>query len=243
MTSTDEYRYHEALAHPALMLADRPRRVLILGGGDGLALREVLTYASVEHVTLVDIDPEMTTLSRQFPPLAELNRHAFDDPRVTVVNQDALLWLESSGPQFDTALVDFPDPNSYSLGKLYTRRFYQLLRRRLTPEGTLAVQSTSPLYARSSYWCIMRTLESAGFSVRPYHVAVPSFGVWGFALARPTPFDLPRGVPPGLRFLNDDILPGLFELPVDLGPVPVEINRLDNQQLVRYYESEWKRGE
>lgn len=242
-SSTDEYRYHEALVHPAMLLAGKPRRVLILGGGDGLALREVLRYDTVEAATLVDIDPDMTGLSERFPPLAELNRHAFSDGRVTVVNQDAMIWLEESGPLFDAAIVDFPDPNSYSLGKLYTRRFYQLLRRRLTPQAAIAVQSTSPLYARTSYWCIMRTLESAGLSVRPYHVAVPSFGVWGFALARAEPFELPRGVPPDLRFLTEELLPTLFALPADLGPVPAEINRLDNQRLVRYYESEWKKAE
>jgi spermidine synthase len=242
-SSTDEYRYHEALVHPALLLAEAPRRVLILGGGDGLALREVLRYDSVEAVTLVDIDPDMTRLSEHFPPLAELNGNAFADPRVTVVNQDAMIWLEEAGPPFDAAVVDFPDPNNYSLGKLYTRRFYQMLRRRLTPSAAVAVQSTSPLYARTSFWCIMRTLESAGFAVRPYQAAVPSFGVWGFALARQTPFELPRGVPCGLRFLTDEILPTLFTLPADLGPVPVEINRLDNQRLVRYYEAEWKKVE
>lgn len=242
-SSVDEYRYHEALVHPAMVAAGAPRRVLVLGGGDGLALREILRHAGVEAVTLVDIDPDMTRLSDRFPPLGELNGHAFDDPRVTVVNQDALIWLEQSGEPFDAAIVDFPDPNNYSLGKLYTRRFYRLLHRRLTPDGAIAVQSTSPLYARSSFWCIMRTLESADFTVRPYHVAVPSFGVWGFALARPRDFDVPRGVPAGLRFLTDDLLPGLFIFPADLGPVDVEINRLDNQRLVRYYEAEWKKAE
>jgi spermidine synthase len=243
-SSTDEYRYHEALVHPAMLLAGSPRRVLILGGGDGLALREVLRHGSVEHVTLVDIDPEMTRLWERFPPLGELNGHAFADPRVTVVNRDAMIWLEASGPPFDAAVVDFPDPNSYSLGKLYTRRFYRLLRRRLTPDAAVAVQSTSPLAARASFWCIVRTLESAGFAVRPYHAAVPSFGVWGFCLARAEPFDVPAGeLPAGLRFLTPQTLAALFALPPDLGPVPVEVNRLDNQCLVRYYDAEWKRAE
>ena len=243
--SVDEYRYHEALVHPALTVAGRPRRVLILGGGDGLALREVLKYSSVEAVTLVDIDPGMTGLSAQFPPLAELNRHAYDDPRVQVVNQDAMIWLETEHEPFDAVIIDFPDPNNFALGKLYTVRFYRLLRRQLTPGAAVAIQCTSPLVARRAFWCIIRTMEAAGFHVRPYHVAVPSFGVWGFGLACQTEFAVPTTVPAGveLRFLNDTVLPALFALPKDLGPVPVEINRLDNQVLTRYHETDWRRVE
>jgi spermidine synthase len=240
-SSTDEYRYHEALVHPPLALARSPRRVLILGGGDGLALREVLKYPSIAAVTLVDIDPEMTQLSQHFPPLAELNGHAFEDPRVEVINQDAFVWLENEGASFDAVIIDFPDPDNFALGKLYTTRFYRRLRQRLTPEAAVGIQCTSPLVARQSFWCIIRTLEAAGFVVRPYQAAVPSFGVWGFALARQTPFDVPRAVPDGLRFLTATMLASLFTLPADLGPVPVEVNRLDNQVLVRYHETEWRR--
>ena len=126
---------------------------------------------------------------------------------------------------------------------LYTTRFYRLLKARLSPTAAVSVQCTSPLFARSSYWCIVKTMEAAGFAVRPYHAAVPSFGVWGFALARLQAFDSPTRAPDGLRFLNDESMAALFVMPPDLGPVPVEINRLDNQVLVRYHESEWKRWE
>ncbi|HZU36019.1 MAG TPA: polyamine aminopropyltransferase [Gemmataceae bacterium] len=239
--SADEYRYHEALVHPAMAATGvAPRQVLVLGGGDGLALREILKYPSVQHVTLVDLDPGMTGLSANFPPLAELNHRSFEDPRVEVINQDALVWLGGSGPKYDVAVVDFPDPHSFSLGKLYTTRFYHLLRQHLAPEGAVSIQCTSPLYARSSYWCIIKTLETAGFAVKPYHAAVPSFGIWGFALARLMPFEPPQHVMPGLRFLNERTLAGLFMLPADLEAVPVEVNRLDNQVLVRYYEAEWR---
>jgi len=245
-SSTDEYRYHEALVHPAMMLAKQPpRRVLVLGGGDGLALREILKYPSIESVTLVDLDPDMTNLSRRFPPLAELNKHSFDDRRVHIVNEDAMIWLEKQTELFDAAIVDFPDPNSFALGKLYTTRFYRLLKERLQPDAPVAVQSTSPLFARASFWCIVRTIEAAGFNVKPYYTAVPSFGVWGFALARTSPFDTPAHAPQltDLRFLDDMAMGAMFALSADLAPVPVEINRLDNQALVRYYESEWRRYE
>ncbi len=242
-SSTDEYRYHEALVHPPMMMVGTPRRVLVLGGGDGLALREILRYPSVESVTLVDLDPAMTKLSEVFPPLAELNKHSFSDPRVRVINEDAMIWLEKPGEIFDVAIVDFPDPNTFALGKLYTTRFYHLLKARLAPDSAISVQCTSPLFARSSYWCIVKTIEAAGFAVKPYQTAVPSFGVWGFALARLAPFDAPARAPEGLRFLDDRAMEAMFVLPSDLSPVPVEINRLDNQALVRYYESEWKRYE
>jgi spermidine synthase len=226
-----------------MALARSPRRVLVLGGGDGLALREVLRYPSVESVTLVDLDPDMTKLSERFPLLADLNNRSFEDARVKVVNQDAFIWIEEESDQFDTAIIDFPDPNTFALGKLYTTRFYKLLRARLAEGGTVGIQATSPLFARNSFWCIMKTLEAAGFRVRPYQIAVPSFGVWGFALASANEFDVPRGVPAGLRFLDDKAMSAMFTLPADLAPVPTEVNRLDNQILVHYYESEWKRYE
>jgi spermidine synthase len=243
LSSADEYRYHEALVHPALQAAGAPRRVLILGGGDGLALREVLAHEAVEAVTLVDLDPAMTELGHDFEPLVGLNRRAFFDPRVQVVNEDAMIWLEAAPLGYDAAIVDFPDPNSFALGKLYTRRFFQLLARHLSPGAAVAVQATSPLFARRSYWCIVETMKAAGFVTRPYHVAVPSFGEWGFVLAKREPFEPPSAPPEGLslRFLNAAALAGMFEFAQDMGPLEVEINRLDNQRLVHYYESEWRR--
>lgn len=242
-SSVDEYRYHEALVHPAMTAHGAPSRVLVLGGGDGLALREILKYPSVKEVVLVDLDPEMTSLSKHLKILSELNAHAYSDPRVRVVNRDAMVWLEEDTGLFDVAIVDFPDPNSFSLGKLYTTRFYRLLKRRLTPEAAISIQSTSPLFARTSYWCIVRTLEAAGFSVHPYQTAVPSFGVWGFVLARLKPFSPPASVPFQLRYLNDQTMASLFVLSHDMQSVDVEVNRLDNQVLVRYYEADWHRWE
>ena len=239
-SSADEYRYHEALVHPAMAVAPEARRVLILGGGDGLAAREVLRYPNVREVVLVDLDPDVTGLARTNPFLRELNGGALLSPKLRVVNADAFLWIGEGQDRFDAAIIDFPDPSSFSLGKLYTSRFYSMLRRRLEPAGVAAVQTTSPLMARRSYWCIMRTLESAGFTVRPYHALVPSFGEWGFALAALRPFERPAAVPAGLRFLDGPTLASLFVLGPDLGPLDAEVNRLNNQVLVRYYEDEWK---
>jgi spermidine synthase len=241
--SGDEYRYHEALVHPAMVAVDHPpKRVLVLGGGDGLALRELLKHPSVEAVTLVDLDPGMTALSTAFPPLAQLNQQSFTDPRVTVVNDDAMVWLESAPGNWDVAIVDFPDPNNFALGKLYTKRFYKLLKSKLAPGAAVSVQATSPLFARRSFWCVMETMRAAGFTVHPYQLAVPSFGVWGFGLARAEAFEPPAHAPAvALRFLDDDALGAMFKFSADEKPVPVEINQLDNQMLVRYYESEWRK--
>jgi len=243
-SSTDEYRYHEALVHPAMALVPAARRVLVLGGGDGLAAREILKHPGVTQVVLVDLDPEMTRLAVENPLLRELNGGSLLSPKLRVVNEDAMLWLadpkDAGRALFDAVFVDFPDPHNFSLGKLYTTRFYSLLRQRLDPSGIVAVQSTSPLMARRSFWCINRTLEAAGFHVRAYHALVPSFGEWGFALAALRPFDAPTAVLPGLKYLDAPTLASLFVLGPDMGPIEADVNRLNNQALVRYYEEEWR---
>ncbi len=238
-SSRDEYRYHEALVHPGLAALPWARRVLILGGGDGLAAREVLRYPSVESVTLVDLDPEMTRLFSTHPRLTPLNGGALTAPRLRIINADAFPWLEQTGESFDFAIADFPDPTNFSLGKLYTTAFYRLLARRLTARGMAVVQSTSPLFARRSYWCIVETLKQSGFEVHPYHAYVPSFGEWGFVLGSLSPYRPPDRLPTGLRFLTPAVLPQLFHFPADMAPVEVQPNRLNDQILVRYYEQEW----
>ncbi len=244
-TSHDEHRYHEALVHPALALGPA-KRVLVLGGGDGLAVREVLRDPDVSSVTVVDLDPAITRLAAEHPLFVAQNRGALSEPRVSVVNADAMIWLEDRRGEleFDLVLIDFPDPNSFALGKLYTTRFYRLVATALAPGGRIAVQSTSPMYARRSFWCVRDTLEAAGWFVHPYHVAVPSFGEWGYFLAARGPFDPPARLSPRtgpLSYLNDGTLAAAFVFPADMASEPVGVNRLDNQLLVRVYEAEWSR--
>ncbi|MCM3877674.1 MAG: polyamine aminopropyltransferase [Thermoanaerobaculia bacterium] len=241
-SSVDEYRYHEALVHPAFAAAPRARRVAVLGGGDGLAVREVLKHPEVESVTLVDLDPAMTRLATKHPLFLALNGGSLRSPKVRVVNEDAMIWIEKETGLFDVVLVDFPDPSSYSIGKLYTSRFYSLVKRKLDPEGVLAVQSTSPLFARRSFWIVDATLRAAGFATRPYHIAVPSFGDWGFVLAAATLPDVKPRLPGGLRALSTDLLPSLFVFGPDVARFEdAPVNRLNDQVLVRTYEGEWKR--
>lgn len=240
-SSRDEYRYHEALVHPGLQSIPDKRQVLVLGGGDGLAVREILKHESVQRITVVDLDPEMTRLFSNNPLLRQLNGNSLNSPKVQIINEDAFLWLEKSQDLFNFAVVDFPDPSNHSLGKLYTTAFYRLLWKRLSEKGAAAIQSTSPLFARQSYWCIVKTVKSVGFHVTPYHAYVPSFGEWGFVIASKQPYVRPTRYPPGLKFLTIEIAPLLFHFPKDMLPVDVEINRLNNQVLVQYYESEWQR--
>ena len=127
-SSRDEYRYHEALIHPGLSAIPAPRHVLVLGGGDGLAVREILKYPQIESVTLVDLDPEMTRLFSTNPMLTALNQKSFLSPKVHVINADAFPWVDSNTDSFDFIVIDFPDPTNYSLGKLYTTAFYKAAR-------------------------------------------------------------------------------------------------------------------
>ncbi len=250
-SSADEYRYHEALVWPAVAARAETglstKSVLVLGGGDGLAMREIEKIPTLERATLVDLDPAMVHLARTFPLLVELNQRSFEDRRAEVIHDDAYVWLgraENRDRKFDVIIADFPDPNHYALGKLYTTRIYALMRQHLSEGGVLAVQSTSPLFARRSFWCIARTIEKAGFSIAPYHAFVPAFGEWGYVLARPGALVPPSKMPAvsgAVRWLDDQALSALFSLGRDMAPVDVEINRLDNQVLVHYYEAEWRR--
>ncbi|MCH4894728.1 polyamine aminopropyltransferase [Sphingomonas sp. SFZ2018-12] len=238
----DEYRYHEALVHPALGRVAHPREVLILGGGDGLAAREVFRHPSVERVTLVDLDGAVTGLFRNTAALARLNRGSLSDPRLTIVNTDAFLWARSARGRYDAIIVDLPDPVDYSIGKLYTQSFYAELRRLLAPGGMMVVQSTSPLIAPAAYWTVATTLEAAGFATRGYHAYVPSFGEWGFILAAGRPIPGRAQFPAG-RFLTPATERLLFDFPPDMARRPTLVNRLDNQVLVREFDRAWSRYE
>ncbi len=237
----DEYRYHEALVHPALSAYGAPRKVAVLGGGDGMAVREILKYPSVESVTLVELDPLMTNVFSKNPAMVRLNANALNAPRVHIVNTDAFAWLQEGEEVFDAIIVDFPDPTNFSIGKLYTASFYALLAQRLSASGYAVIQTTSPLVARKSFWTIVTTIESVGLKATPYHANVPSFGEWGYVIASHRPWHPPTALPTGLRFLNMAVLPTLFDFPADMTRVPTEVHRLTNQVLISTYEQEWGR--
>ncbi|WP_028474048.1 polyamine aminopropyltransferase [Nocardioides alkalitolerans] len=253
-SSVDEYRYHEMLVHPAL---DGPRgRVLVLGGGDGLALREVLAYDDVEEVTLVDLDPAVVDLARTYEPITRLNEGAWEDPRVSYVSADAFGWArdradqlaEGDGPEgdapYDAIVVDYPDPDSPALAKLYSVEHYRTLAGLLADDGRMVVQSGSPFFAPDAFWCVRRTLAEAGFSTTPYHADVPSFGDWGFVIATPagTPAATPglgAGAPDDLRYASPEMLAAATVFPPDRQDRAGDVSTLLDPAILRYSQQEW----
>src|SRR5262249_30463040 len=197
------HNYEQLVPAEMASLAE-PKDILILGGGDGMAVREVLKYPSVRSVTLVDLDSTITGLFKNQSLLNRLNEHSLSDPRVSVVTADAFTWLRSCQRRFDFVIADFPDPSNFSLGKLYSDKFYRTLKDVLKPYGAVVIQSTSPYYAKNSFWCVVNTLKSVGLYTMPYHAYVPSFGDWGYVIASPAPLTPGRHYPNGLRYMTAD---------------------------------------
>ena len=241
LSTLDEHRYHEALVHPAMT---GPReRVLVLGGGDGMALREVLEYDDVREVTVVDLDPAVVELARSNPRLVEHNEAAFDDPRVDVVAADAFSWVRAHrDAAFDVVLVDLPDPDATETAKLYSVEFYGMVADELRDGGRLVVQAGSPFFAPSSFWSIVTSLRTAGLATTPYHVDVPSFGDWGFVLASTGPAAPEPRVPADagdLEFLTSAVLEAATVFPPDRIPERVEPSTLLDPVILEYQRREW----
>ncbi|HEX5598263.1 MAG TPA: polyamine aminopropyltransferase [Micromonosporaceae bacterium] len=240
-SSVDEHRYHETLVHPAL--AGTRNQVLVLGGGDGLAVREVLRYPDVAAVTVVELDPAVVRLARTEPQLRALNAAAFSDPRVRLVHADAFAWLRTAADRFDVVIVDLPDPDETATAKLYSVEFYTLVRAVLAEGARIVVQSGSPYFAPHSFWCIEKTIATAGFAPRPYHVDVPSFGDWGFVLAVPGTVPPELKLPadaPSLRFLDADTLRAAATFPADRRRLDVPASTLLHPRVLEYARAEWR---
>ncbi len=242
-SSRDERRYHEPLVHVPMDLVRAPTQILILGGGDGLAARELLKYPSIEQITVVDLDPAMFKLARTYAGLTRLNERSLHSPRVRTVARDAFVFLEDTDARYDVIIADLPDPNNISLSRLYSRAFYRLVRSRLDDGGVFVTQATSPYFAREAFWTIHATVAAAGFShTYPYHTHVPSFGEWGFVLAadrRLRPTDAAPQVE--TQYLTDRIVPGLFTFPKDLAPPDtVRPSTLDRPRVLDAYLDGWR---
>ncbi|MEE9144602.1 MAG: polyamine aminopropyltransferase [Candidatus Binatia bacterium] len=241
-STIDEYRYHEALVHVPLSLVKTRERILILGGGDGLAAREVLKYAGVKYVTIVDLDPDITDLARSNPMIVKANMNSLGDGRVIVKNMDAFKFLEEAIEYYDVILADLPDPRDTSLARLYSREFFRLAAKRLSRQGVFVTQSTSPFFAKKAFWCIKETIGSANFKqVVPYHVYVPSFGDWGFVMAANIKRDLSRlSVSVPTRYLDDENLKAMFLFSKDLRTDGVKVSSLNEPNVLSYYLEGWK---
>ncbi len=232
----DEYRYHEALVHPVMSLPGSRKRVAILGGGDGMAIREVLKYPDVEHIDLVDLDPEMTRLCNEFPAILRLNQGALTHEKVTVHNTDAFTFIRDAKVAYDRVIIDLPDPHNESLNNLYSVEMYKMVRRALAEDGYMVTQSSSPFFTREAYWAIRNTLRAAGMETFSYHVTVPSFSIWGFNLAAangPAPDRFEITAP--TRFLTSAKMQAASIFEADAAPLEVAVNSVFEPTLYQLY--------
>lgn len=290
--SFDEHIYHENLTHPIINLLHKtnpsPKRILVLGGGDGLAVRELLKYSYIKEIVLVDLDPEMTRLAQENPYFLEINKGSLKSPKITVqsklpqkanediqeltliqnnqhrpyahqfdsvasvkvINFDALMFLENTPGLFDGIILDFPDPNSPELAKLYSKEFYSLLLQRLAPAGLIVQQSTSPIFAKEAYLSIGRTYTASGYAVIPYHDNVPTFGEWGFWIGGNVDYWNEESIKQNLnslgefgvetRYLNPDLVrASLIFGKEQLETEEVGITHISQSTVFEYYEQGW----
>ena len=259
--SNDERIYHAYLTTPAMLAANRRDNVLILGGGDGMALRDVLRW-NPTTVTLVDIDPLLLRLFRGADPqapewlsrtLTRLNGNALIDPRVTIIEGDAFVEVERLAAQdarFDVAIADLPDPHHPDLNRLYSDHFFARVRQLLAPDGAFATQSTSPFHAKAAFLSIGKTLARAGFQAEQYRANVPSFGEWGWSIGTVW------GAPPSARiaaaqdtpadgWLHSALLTAAFAFPADYfkDMEAVRANRLGSHAVYDYHQQAWRRDQ
>lgn len=241
-SSIDEYRYHELLIHIPMSLANHKENLLVLGGGDGLAARELLKYDEIKKITLVDLDKEMTELAKTNRYLTDLNKNSFQNKKVEIINEDAFKYLENSNELYDVIIIDLPDPNNSSLARLYSTEFYKIVQKKLSFGGIAVTQSTSPFFSSEAYWCINASLKNAGFNhTYPYHIYVPSFGDWGFILATNINYDTDSiNIDVETKFLDNEIVQNAFKLEKDVQRENVEPSTLDNPKILEYYLNGWR---
>ncbi len=241
-STLDEYRYHEALVHPAMSIAKNHEKILLLGAGDGFALREILKYPDVQKIILIELDPEVVKLAKNFPFIVSVNENSFEDERVEVIYGDAFKLTPSLQDQFDVIIADFPDPDQQVLTKLYSQGFYQRLLSKLSNDGIFVTQGSNPFFVPKVLACINKTLASINLKVYPYITNVPSFGIWGFTMASRFPIQLEElKLSVSTRFLTDELLERLFTIPKDinLNPDTVKINRLVHPVILEY-QKDWR---
>ncbi len=238
--SVDEYRYHESLIHPVMSLPGSRKNVLILGGGDGMAVREILKYPDVENIVLVDIDPAVNELCNSFEPIRKLNQGSLESEKLTIVNTDAFRFMIERADdleKFDRVIIDLPDPHNEVLDKLYSKEFYEIIRFSMSPDGYLVSQCSSPFFAKEVYWCIAETLEAAGYDLRSYNLSMVSFGVWGFHLASANgkPIHKVEIEQARTRYLTTEAFEAMCVFGKDIARIESPVNRTFEPKLYTLY--------
>ncbi len=235
-SSRDEYRYHESLVHPLLSVPGDISNVLVLGGGDGLAVREILKHDAVELIHLVDIDPEMTKLGEHLYLLSEINQNSLKDAKVTVFNEDAFTFINQAGILYDRVIIDMPDPHNEAINKLYSKEFYTMIRKRMSPTGIVVTQSSSPFFTHKTFWSIEKTLDKVFEDILSYHVTIPSFGIWGFNMARKNT-EIPTNFKFDVRtkFMDEPTMQAAMVFGKDTQKVEVPVNTIMEPKLYQLY--------
>ncbi len=248
LSSIDEVMYHEPLVHPVLGLLKKPVDVLVMGGGDGGAVREILKYPTVKNITVVDLDPAMTALGQKHELLVEMNQNALNHEKVTIVNTDGYNYLEDNHAYYDAIIVDLPDPKTVEIGRLYSFEFYKLCYKRLRPHGLVITQAGSPYYAARAFNCVKKTMQEANFNVVGLHNQVITLGEWGWVMGAKTgtqdqfiaalqavnfkKLNIPT------RWINQDAMTLITSFGKTLfedDTVNIEVNKIHNPVLYKYY--------
>jgi spermidine synthase len=260
-SSLDEHIYHEFLVHPAMQSANKHDNILIIGGGDGLALRDVLKW-NPKAVTLVDLDPYLVELFKE--PEKALPHHlankierltgdSFNDPRVSIINDDAFIAIDKllqNKEMFDSIIIDLPDPSHPDLNKLYSVNFYYRLNHLLNSDGTIVVQSTSPFHAQNAFISVAKTVQAANFKqVEQYHQNVPSFGEWGWTIATKQGASVSErisridNISVTTSWLSKELLMGSFIFNKGFydNIEQIKVNYLGSNQLYQYHQKAWER--
>lgn len=260
-SSNDEHIYHAMLTYPALAASARQNKILIIGGGDGLAVRDVLRW-NPEKITLLDLDSDLIKLFKSplieqgkiiNQPLIDINQGAFNDPRVQTIFGDAFITIDHlirEQQWFDTVIIDLPDPNHPDLNKLYSARFYHKVYNVLAGDGALVVQSTSPYHAKDTFISIGKTVEYAGYQqVQQYHYNIPSFGEWGFTIATKQGLSAKQRLQNLTTLVVDDgwvtknLMLAAFEFGKDFFQYrdEIQINRLGSMVAYQYHQADWQK--
>lgn len=245
-STSDEYRYHEMLVYPAILSSYTGlSRILVMGGGDGLAVREILKFEPVKSITLVELDGFMVDLAKNNSTLKMINRDSLSNPKVEVIIGDAYDYLINNRQGFDVIIADFTDPHDETISKLYTVEFFRLVKKSLKPGGIFITQSTSSLFARDAFWCINKTMSIVFKNVYPYHAFIPTFGDWGFNMASDIHLNIAddrmnrvRG-----RFYSRENLIASTVFPDDSSKIDTEINTFNKPVLYKYYLKGWKNSD
>jgi spermidine synthase len=242
-SSVDEYRYHEALVHIPFAVSHMPiKRVLLLGAGDGLAVRELLKYKDIEEIVLVDLDEKMVHLGKTNPYVTSLNQHSLSSEKLRIIIADAFGFLQENTQAFDLIIADLPDPNNNALARLYSKQFYRIVKDNLVTGGIMVTQSTSPYFAPRAYWSIAKTIQAGGFAhIYPYHANIPSFGEWGFVMASDAQLNIAKPeIAIKTQYLDKANFKNFFIFDKDTIANDVEINLLDKPILLDYYLQGWQ---